>query len=87
MKRHPTYSFWKLWHDEKRQLWAEPYHAIDSTAARRAHSEACRFGWGLAGQYDRHVSELHASDGTHSVTLAPSVSQAEVGRQERWDER
>jgi hypothetical protein len=78
MRRTPQFTFWKMWHDGQRRLWAEPYHNTDMALAKQYHREACEFGWRLSGQHERMVTDLTGDDGAVRTTIAPGVREDEV---------
>jgi len=76
--RQPNFHFYRMWHDEKRQLWVERYSNTDLRLARQYHDEACQFGWRMSGQHDRIVSDLYGDDGTVKTTIARGKREDEV---------
>lgn len=87
MNTLPLYTYHRMWKDGQGRPYSEAFHSREPASARRSHSEAKTFRWGLAGQSERSVTDLSAFDGARSAVVAEGVNERDVERHEQYFQR
>lgn len=70
------YMWWRVWLDDQRRTWAEPFSSGDPAEAKRRHADDLRFEW-AAGLKAPLVSDLNFSNEKGDMAVVRDGSRRE----------